>query len=166
MDGENTRFCTECGERLPENAAFCPKCGNDTHSDGKTVVPKRSGNELMLVAALCGIYVLIAAYFAYVLMTQTDSLISSLQNSEYWQDIAGVLSEDDIRNMIAMMGYAMAVSGVFSAIAAGLCATGRKYTIALVCCISASLCGMVMLMGAFGLVVAYLIYRYKENFLK
>ncbi|UCH32632.1 MAG: zinc-ribbon domain-containing protein [Candidatus Bathyarchaeota archaeon] len=25
-------FCTDCGEKLPENAYFCPKCGQRTRS--------------------------------------------------------------------------------------------------------------------------------------
>ena len=35
-------YCSNCGEKLPENALFCPKCGTKTAKGVKSNVPGTS----------------------------------------------------------------------------------------------------------------------------
>ncbi len=81
-----TKYCSNCGEKIKDNARFCEKCGNDFSKDNivqKSRKPRKKRGCLMSIL----IFIILGIGTVFFAAMQNDSIQKSVSgvsdNSEY-----------------------------------------------------------------------------------
>ncbi|MDR1690274.1 MAG: hypothetical protein LBR42_00330 [Candidatus Methanoplasma sp.] len=119
----------------------------------------------MTVTILSLIWALIALALGLYLALGVDSIINNFMSiPEIWDLMLETYTEESLRSALIIEGSVLAVSGGLALVTAILSLKKRLYIIALITCILSSIFGLVMLVGFIGFIVAYLIYKAKDEF--
>lgn len=183
-------FCTHCGQRISKDTVFCPSCGMQVSGESEAPVnnnnyrnnnygnnyyyPDRSGRLLFLSI----IFVLSALYFLYEGITSyvnADAIMDQLINSPSWPDLCKLMMDaggyteqqviDLIKSSMIMAGLAFIVAGASMGIAAICGFTKKVYVLGLICCIVATICTSITVLGLFfGLLMTFLYASTKHCF--
>ena len=176
MDEEKRSFCVHCGKLLGPTDYYCPECGacveqiNSDESQGTPVqqqTPVDSGTKYRIVAgALCGIWFVIAVYLGYVYAYQVDAIMDELQTTmgADWASITAEIPEEELRSAIVFAGYVLIGSGVLALGSAITAFLKKPWIVCLMLCILSGCVGLVAVLGIVGFLVAYLIYKAKNEF--
>jgi len=167
---ESSNFCSSCGAPMRDSDTFCPSCGKTVGGSAPSTQQygnsKPKSNRLIVVAILAAIWAFIALAFGLYIIFATDSILAVLDSTaDFWDTVYEYgLTRSDIANSIAMLGAIIAASGALAAITAVLAAIKKFYVVALITCILSALIVVLGLVGIVGLIIAYLIYRARDDF--
>ena len=81
-----------------------------------------------------------------------------------WEQFSQYFTEQQLRDDFFLTGVTMTGSGAFAAFTALLCIIKRFYVVALIACIISSIFALPAIIGVVGFIVAYLIYRARNEF--
>ena len=172
-------FCTHCGQRITKDTAFCPSCGMQVgeepqpqNSNDRFNVYRPDGTRDMSgrLLFLSIVFALSAAYFLYDGINtyiNIESTLSQLMSSSFWPDLVQMMSEtagyteeqfiDMLRTTMKTTAIMFIVGGAAMAIAAVCGFTKKLRVVGLICCIVATICTAITLLGLFvGLLLTYL----------
>lgn len=167
---DSPNFCSQCGAPLRDSDTFCTSCGSTVKSSTSSYGsyeqrPVEKSNTLTWVAILCGIWAAIAVIEGATTIIYMDWMIDILKDSpDVWEELMEIITEETVRNVFYAVGALFLASGIFSVLAAVLCAIRKHYTIALVSCVVASVLVLIGLVGIIGIIVSYFIYKNKGDF--
>ncbi len=68
-----TKYCSNCGNELNDNAGFCNECGASQKEDR----PSRNNNHIIIIGLLAAIIIILAAFLAFGLKTSSELIITS-----------------------------------------------------------------------------------------
>lgn len=169
-DDDHIYFCTQCGAKLHENDEFCTSCGKSLKGEDEPVdnaridkPPMVSKNYLTISMIMLAIWTIFAAYVGLSSVLNMDYMIEVLKSDPAsWTQLMTIMTEAEIRQILAWVGCMFITSAVFSAVSLVLCATKKYFTIALIACVIAVFASMIF--AIIGVFVIYLIYKSKEYF--
>jgi hypothetical protein len=114
---------------------------------------------------LCIGWAVFAILYGLFSILTIDTVIEALKESPaLWDSVIEALTEETLRNILLLSGAITILSGILAAIAGALSLKKRAYTAAVVTCIISAAFGLTMLIGFVGLIVAYMIYKSKDEF--
>lgn len=119
----------------------------------------------MTASILCALWALFALGIGLYSLLGAENLIETMMSDPaIWDQISPLYSKEELESGFFLVGVTFTASGALAAISSLLCVTKRFYIIALVACIISSAFALVALIGVIGFLVAYLIYRGKNEF--
>ncbi len=133
-------------------------------SDRHAIAASSMKNYLIAIVVLCLAWAVFAIYNGIDLVYNIDSMIDQLKSQEIWETIMQYMTEEDVRNLLASMGYVIIASGILAMISGILTAFKKSYTGALIACVLSSILGLIMILGVFGFAVVYLITKAKDAY--
>jgi len=170
-DKDSSNFCSNCGAPMRDSDTFCSSCGTTVGKSAASTQQygnsKPKSKRLTIVVVLAAIWALIALAIGLYIILSTDALLAQFDSTPNFWDIwydAG-FTRGDMYGIFQMMGAIIAASGALAALTAILSAVKRFYILALIACILSSLLVITALIGIVGLIVAYLIYKAKDEFI-
>ncbi|MDR2698727.1 MAG: zinc ribbon domain-containing protein [Candidatus Methanoplasma sp.] len=168
-DKENSNFCSGCGAPLRDSDTFCASCGTTRGGSANTTQygnPKPKSHTLVVAAVLSIIWALIALGLGIYFTLWVDSLMDLINSTPEYLEILNEygITTSDMSSVLYMIGAVLIASGLFAAISAALCLMKKFYIVALIMCILASVLVITALVGIVGLIVAYLIYKGRDEF--
>jgi len=178
-DEEYDLFCTHCGQRITKDTAFCPSCGMQVggeepqaNSNDRFNVYRPDGTRDMSgrLLFLSIVFILSAAYFLYEGISNyvsVDAVINQMVNSSFWPDLVQMMSDtagyteqqviDLMRSSLLATSLMFIIGGAAMAIAAICGFTKKLRALGLICCIVATICTSITLLGLFvGLILTYM----------
>jgi len=119
------------------------------------------------MAILSAVWAAIALVLGLFFILGADYIMGIFDSTpDFWnimEDTYGY-TRDDIAYSLFVTGAVIAASGAFAAVTAVLSMTKKFHFVALIACIISSLLGLIILVGAIGFIVAYFIYKAKDEF--
>ena len=182
-EGEETRFCTQCGAKLAAGDQFCPYCGAAAVGSAGggsapaaaapgTYAPGRSNsdnaNSLRNIGILTVIYAVGALFFGLYCLLGVDAIIAALQsNPDVWNYMLSNYGQESfIRESLAVAGWTMTASGVLAAVATVFLITRKYGRIAFVLVILSAIASYdAVITLIVGIVIAYFIYQNRRGFI-
>jgi uncharacterized BrkB/YihY/UPF0761 family membrane protein len=173
---DSSYFCPRCGAPLRASDTFCTSCG--ASRDGRTSnapqnqqynrQPQRS-NRLIIIGVLSAIWAAIALWWGLDAFFSAEASMDAIWNDPAFGGTIDMLEEfgityDFMVSMVIAIGVVFIVSGALAAITAVLALTRKYYTVALIACILSAVLALIIIIGAIGLIVAYMLTKEKGEF--
>lgn len=183
-------FCGNCGKELDGEAKYCPACGRslrDTpehHSSGgrehaapaveySSKPSANSRNDISYIGILCIIWAVIAVLSAIsILFSDVAGIVNQAFDEETVRQLieAGFTQQDidSIKDATVRLAYVIGgfllASGILAIVSAVYCFKRKRYNVAVWTAMLSTVCGIPVVVGIFGFLVAYMIYRNKDSF--
>ncbi|MCL2148910.1 MAG: zinc ribbon domain-containing protein [Methanomassiliicoccaceae archaeon] len=175
-EGHSSNFCAGCGAPLRESDTFCTACGENRGAPQAPqqgqhyMMPPKKSNSLALVAVLSAAWAAVALILGVAILLVAESFTEQFMAMPEFLDLMEeygyTITFDEMLSSILMFGAVVAASGVLAAVTAALALAKRLYPVALIACILSSVLGLIILVGAVGFIVVYLIYRDRGDFVR
>jgi magnesium-transporting ATPase (P-type) len=122
--------------------------------------PQKS-NRLIFVSILSFLWAIAAISMGFYYMVAADAIV---EETLIILDDMGYVINFDLAQLIIIFGALMLSSGILAAVTGVFSLLKRFYVVALVTCILSAALAMIFIVGFFGLIVAFFIYKSKDEF--
>ena len=156
-------YCSKCGAQLIESDSFCVRCGAKIEELSSSApayvqpVSSKRSTVLWIIIVLGLIWTVIAILTSIEAFFETEAIAEMVD--------PGPFDIQFIKSMVIALGVMFLISGIMSLITAVLAFVRKFHTAALVCCIFGSILAVISLVGIIGLILAYFLYKAKNEFI-
>lgn len=168
--GQERRFCTQCGALLEPGASFCAACGAnvsdmESATATTTAAPRTStgGGDRASVGILILIWSLFALFYgAYCVMFSeaiVDTMVDMLEENGYDLDTTG------LSDSLVIEGASLVLSGVFGLMSTFLVLKGIMYKVAFFCLVGCTITSWPFFLTVIvGILVTLMLQRRRGSF--
>lgn len=173
---ENKKICAECGAEVPADGDFCTRCGSkysnspdqeNMRSELRKMEEEAEESRINLVLILLVVYAIPATIFGLSSLIFSKQFADMVWSTESARQILidGGVTFDMLKDYLIATSILVLGGGVLTAASAVLTYKRKKWLIAFICCLTATIFGVTTLFALLvGILVSFMLYRCKNQF--